>query len=118
MSTVEIGRAAEQQAADYLEAAGFTVLDRNWRNRWCELDIVARRAGVLRVVEVKYRKSVAYGYAAEYISRDKSARLIRAASAWTQAHRYSGPYQIDVITVEGDPTNPRVAHIENAVNGA
>ena len=115
MSTVEFGRAAEQQAAVFLEAAGFAVLDRNWHNRWCELDIVGRRAGVIHFVEVKYRSDVRYGYAAEYISRDKSARLIRAALAWNQAHRYHGPYQIDVVSVEGRADQPSISHIENAI---
>jgi putative endonuclease len=101
VSTVEVGRAAEQRAAEYLERNGYIIIGRNWRNRWCELDIIARKAGVIHFIEVKYRANVAYGYAAEYISRDKTARLIRAALAWNQAHRHFGPYQIDVVSVEG-----------------
>jgi putative endonuclease len=115
VSTVEVGRRAEQQAADFLAAAGFAVVDRNWRNRWCELDIVARRAGVVHFVEVKYRSDTRYGYAAEYISRDKSARLVRAALAWNQAHGYDGPYQIDVIAVEGRAPHPTITHLENVI---
>jgi putative endonuclease len=113
-STTATGRAAEQLAADYLAARGFTVLDRNWRNRWCELDIVARLHGqTTHFVEVKYRRSTAYGYAAEYISADKLARLQRAALAWNQAHRYLGPYQIDVVTVEGALDHPRIVYLPN-----
>jgi putative endonuclease len=115
MTTTSTGRAAEAQAAAYLEAAGYIVLDRNWRNRWCELDIVARRHGTIHFVEVKYRADTRYGLAAEYISYDKSSRLIRAAVAWCQAHRYSGPYQIDVITVEGRLDAPSIELIPNAV---
>ncbi len=115
MSTVEVGRLAEQQAAGYLEAAGYTIIGRNWRTRWCEIDIIASRGPQLHFVEVKYRKNTAYGYAAEYISHDKSRRLIRAALSWTQAQRYDGPYQIDVITVEGDAGSPVIAHLENVV---
>lgn len=115
MTTVEIGRAAEAKAAQYLQAADFQILDRNWRNRWCELDIVARRTGAIHFVEVKFRADIRYGYAAEYISRDKSTRLIRAASAWCQAHCYIGPYQIDVITVEGRAEDPHINHLENVV---
>ncbi|GAC1371986.1 MAG: hypothetical protein NVSMB39_6180 [Candidatus Saccharimonadales bacterium] len=44
-------------------------LGRNWRNRWCEIDIVARRGAQIHFVEVKYRRNVSYGYASEYISR-------------------------------------------------
>jgi putative endonuclease len=116
MSTVETGRTAEQRAADYLASSGYDVVGRNWRNRWCELDIIATRGPVLHIIEVKYRKTTTYGYAAEYVNRDKIARLIRAALAWIQAHHYNGPYQIDVISVEGDPANPKITHLENVIS--
>ncbi len=115
MSTVEIGRAAEQLAAEYLEAASYQIISRNWRNRWCEIDIVASRGQQIHIVEVKYRANTAYGYAAEYISHNKSARLIRSASAWRQANRHTGPYQIDVITVEGSLAQPQIEHLENVL---
>ena len=117
MSPTEVGRAAEQQAADYLTAAGFRVIGRNWRTRWCEIDIIATKGSVLHIVEVKYRKNTSYGYAAEYISHDKSTRLIRAALAWIQAHRYNGPYQIDVISVEGSADHPTIQHLQNVISG-
>ncbi len=115
MSTVEVGRAAEQLAAEYLEAAGYQIIARNWRNRWCEIDIVARRGPEFHIVEVKYRRSTEYGFAAEYISRDKAGRLIRAASAWCQAHHYSSAYQIDVITVEGELRRPEITHLMSVI---
>jgi putative endonuclease len=115
MTTTSTGRAAEQQAADFLVAQGFQIVERNWRNRWCELDIIARRGNTVHFVEVKYRSDTRYGFAAEYISRDKSTRLTRAALAWNQAHRYWGPYQIDVVSVEGSAQDPRITLIENAV---
>ena len=117
MSTTARGRAAEQQAADYLERQGYQVLGRNWRNRWCELDIVARRDRTVHFVEVKYRANTQYGLAAEYISRDKIQRLMRAALAWNQAHSYAGAYQIDVITLEGDLDAPANVHLPNAISG-
>lgn len=117
MSTVEVGRAAETQAAEFLQSAGFQIIGRNWRNRWCELDIIARRGAQIHFVEVKYRADTRYGYAAEYISRDKSNRLIRAALAWCQAHGYNGSYQIDVVSVEGAADNPRITHLESAITG-
>ena len=116
MSTRDTGLAAEARAAQYLEdQLGFTILDRNWRNRWCEIDLVARSQsdarigrGTVHFVEVKYRRSTAYGFAAEYISYDKQHRLTRAAAAWCQAHGYRGAYQIDIITVEGELSAPAI----------
>lgn len=116
MTTTERGRAAEQLAADYLTAQGYQVLDRNWRNRWCELDIVARQAAAIHFVEVKYRATTRYGAAVEYVSRDKILRLRRAALAWNQAHGYHGAYQIDVITVEGELAAPDIAYLPNVIS--
>jgi putative endonuclease len=123
-STTAIGRTAEAQAADYLTVHNYVVLDRNWRNRWCEIDLVAREPAdattnapaIIHFVEVKYRRNVAYGYAAEYVSHDKVGRLIRAAAAWCQAHHYAGPYQIDIIAVEGALAAPRISLIPNAIS--
>jgi putative endonuclease len=75
---------------------------------------VARKNGQVHFVEVKFRSNTSYGFAAEYISYDKSARLIRAALAWNQAHRYDGPYQIDVIAVEG--AKNAITHLENVIS--
>jgi len=118
MTTTATGHAAEQLAADYLAARGYEILSRNWRNRWCELDIVARHRpypSAICFVEVKYRANTAYGYGTEYISHDKANRLRRAALAWNQAHRYTGPFQIDVIAVEGSLASPAITHLSNAI---
>jgi putative endonuclease len=113
MSTTSTGRAAETLAADYLVRQGFTLLDRNWRNRWCELDIVARRSAVVHFVEVKYRASAAFGLPVEYVRYDKITRLGRAALAWSQAHRYQGAYQVDVISLTGSLESPQIEHISD-----
>ena len=115
MSTTSTGRAAEQLAADYLMSRGYTILERNWRNRWCELDIVARRGRTIHFIEVKYRASTAYGLPAEYVNHSKSTRLMRAATAWNQAHRHSGPYQIDLISLTGALERPAIEYLPNAI---
>jgi uncharacterized protein (TIGR00252 family) len=115
-STVEVGHQAETLAAEWLEVAGFHVLARNWRTRWCELDIVCCRQSIIHIVEVKYRRSDAYGSGFEYITPLKAARLQRAALAWLRAHGLSDyPCQLDVIAVSGYPEPKSVAYLPNAI---
>jgi putative endonuclease len=76
--TSHLGDAAELRAACVLEQAGFTVLARNYRCRAGELDIIARRAGVLVIAEVRLRSSAAFGGAGASISAAKRARIVRA----------------------------------------
>jgi Holliday junction resolvase-like predicted endonuclease len=115
-SPTETGRLAEAAAARRLEQVGNTVLDRNWRNRWCELDLVTRCAGVVHFVEVKYRARAHWGTGFDYITHDKIARLHRATLAWCQAHDYHGAFQVDVVSVAGDLANPTIDIIENALS--
>lgn len=113
--SVERGRAAETLAADYLAGRGFEVLDRNWRNRWCELDIVARRGGVVHFVEVKYRRRADWGTGFEAITSDKAQRLRRAALAWNQTSHHSGDYQIDIISVAGELDQAIIDYLPSAI---
>jgi len=110
MST-ELGARAEELAADYLESLDFTILGRNHRTRWSELDIVAEKDGTIHMIEVKYRSNPNYGTGFEYITADKLGRLTRAAEA-LMAHR-DQPYQIDVVAVSGDLDHPSLNLIEN-----
>jgi putative endonuclease len=73
-----LGSAAEVRAASVLEQAGFTVLARNYRCRAGELDIVARRARLLVIAEVRLRTGAAFGGAAASITAAKRARIVRA----------------------------------------
>jgi putative endonuclease len=73
------GLRAEARASALLEQAGFTVLERNWRCRLGELDVVARRKDLLVVAEVRLRSSEDFGGAAGSITAAKRRRIVRAA---------------------------------------
>ena len=81
-----LGKSGEQAAAEYLEAHGFRVLDRNWRSADGEIDIVAVERQVFVVCEVKSRTSTRYGTPLEAVGRAKRARLRRLAVQWLNAH--------------------------------
>jgi putative endonuclease len=81
-----LGRRGEQLAAQYLERAGFRILDRNWRCAEGEIDIVAAERRVLVVCEVKTRSGVGYGGPLDAITRAKRSRLRRLAIRWLVAH--------------------------------
>ncbi|QQS01075.1 MAG: YraN family protein [Austwickia sp.] len=109
-----LGAYGERAAADYLTGQGLQILDRNWRRREGELDIVARDGDCLVVCEVKTRRTLAYGSPLEAVTWRKLARLRRLAGWWIQDHPeltgatrsmrvdvvgvvlpYDGPTQID-----------------------
>jgi len=95
-----VGRYGERLAAEHLQAAGMVVLDRNWRCRWGELDLVARDGDVLVGVEVRTRRSLAAGTPLESVTPRKVARLRRLLGLWRQEHpvRPAG-LRLDVVAV-------------------
>lgn len=95
-----VGHYGERVAERYLVGAGWQVLDRNWRGRDGELDIVAMRAGALVVVEVKTRRGLGFGHPAEAVTARKLARLRRLTAQWLAVHDvHPRSIRIDVIAV-------------------
>jgi len=83
------GLSAESRAAAYLIAKGYRILFRRFRTPVGEIDIVARRRGVLVFVEVKARERLAD--AAEAIGKRQQNRIIAAAEFWLAGHPEDGP---------------------------
>src|SRR2546429_9812689 len=76
----ESGRRAEELAADFLRSQGFEILERNYRRRLGELDIIAERSGVLVIAEVRTRSSTAFGGAAGSVDRGNQQGITRPAA--------------------------------------
>ena len=109
-----VGDRGEDVACAHLEAMGWTVLDRNWRCREGELDVVARADELLVFCEVKTRRSQRFGAPVEAVTVPKARRLRRLAWAWLAEHGLRGePFRIDVVGVlcrTGEP--PRLQHLQ------
>lgn len=101
MTTTSTGRQAESKAAEYLKQHGFTVLEQNWRTRYCEIDIVARKDQTVYFVEVKYRTSDSWGGGLDYITPNKLKQMGFAAEIWVSANKWQYDYQLAAIEVGG-----------------
>jgi ribonuclease HII len=82
----DVGNRGEDSAAGYLRSSGFTIIDRNWRVKAGEIDIIAEKDGVIHFVEVKYRKNKNQGGGIAAITPTKLGRMERAARLWMQRH--------------------------------
>ncbi len=111
-----VGRHGEDVVARALKDQGWEVLARNWRCPLGEIDIVARDGGDAVVVEVKTRRSVAFGTPLEAVTRVKLARLRRLAAAWlaAQDRRFDG-VRVDVVGVLLPPAGAAIlTHVRGA----
>jgi putative endonuclease len=116
-----LGRWGEDLAARHLAAAGLVVLDRNWRCRDGELDVVAREPdGTVVFVEVKTRSTSAFGLPSEAVGRTKARRIRRLASAWLAQQPSAdpsegAPVRFDVVSIVRSPGEaPMVQHLLGA----
>ena len=95
-----VGRYGEDVAEAHVRRRGWQVLERNWRCRDGELDLVALDGDELVVVEVKTRRSTAYGHPAEAVTAVKLARVRRLAAQWLAVHDvHPRSIRVDVIAV-------------------
>ena len=116
-TTKNLGDQGEELAGDYLLAHGCTLLDRQWRCRYGELDLVARDAdGTICFVEVKLRSGNLAGLPREAVDRRKRERLRAAAACYLSQHDLVAPARFDVAEIYTDEAHRplRLEYLENA----
>ncbi len=100
-STTALGRHAEDRALAWLQSQGLQLVERNVRSRRGEIDLIMRDGATLVFVEVRQRRSSAYGGAAASIGARKQARLWHAAELYLQRHGRAVACRFDAICIEG-----------------
>ncbi len=111
MKAQEIGKNGEDSAVAYLENLQYVIIERNWRYKRCEIDIIAKQNTILVFVEVKSRKNNMYGFPEEFVSASKIDKMQEAASAYIEQHNWQGELRFDIIALEN---NHKIKHFEDA----
>jgi len=99
MKTTKVGDIGEEMAAIELGRRGYEIIERNWKTRICEIDVIAKRNEVVYFVEVKYRSSKLQGDGFDYITPAKLHHMQRAAEIWVGETRWSGEYALLAVAV-------------------
>ena len=115
MNTKLTGNEGENRAASYLEAKGFEIIERNWRTKGGEIDIIAFKNDILAFVEVKTLPNGTLDMIQRELNYQKRQRIIKTSKRFLLNHRqYSNSYiRYDVIVIDMPGMEP-VYHIENA----
>jgi putative endonuclease len=106
------GEWAETLAATHLERHGIQLLERNYRIRGGEVDLIARDGDVIVFLEVKQRSSDSHGTAGEFITARKAALVRRAALHYLE--RDDVACRFDAVLIEGNARAPRVTWLKDA----
>lgn len=96
------GDAGEERALRYLEKQGLKLVERNFRCKGGEIDLIMQDGGMLAFVEVRKRAGAGFGGAAASITARKQARLVIAAQTFLQRYRMPPACRFDVVAIDGD----------------
>lgn len=117
ITRIELGRIGEDAAVEYLLSCGYKLLERNFRTRYGEVDIVAMDGAELVFVEVKSRSTNRYGTAFESVHKSKQLKIRRLAALYLQSKQgFLGQCRFDVVGVQLDKEGQvnKVTLIRNA----
>lgn len=118
MSTKQDGDWGEALVEKYLSERGCRIVEREWRCRFGEIDLIAEQEGTLLFVEVKLRTNLRYGMPRESVTAKKQEKLRSAALLYLSMHGLDAPARFDVAEVYTDAhhsaRSTRIEYIENA----
>jgi ribonuclease HII len=104
ITTKKIGDEAEDEAANHLVRLGHEIIERNWKTKYCEIDIVSHKDGTVYFTEVKYRKSPDQGGGIAAITTKKLNQMKFAAKLYAQSRRMDDhDLLLAVMTLTGKP---------------
>lgn len=106
----DLGKKGEEDAINYLKNKNFIILEKNYRYRRAEIDIIARKENNLHCIEVKTRSRIDYGNPESFVSKAKIKLLIEAINQYVENNMLDVHIQFDIISVYKE----NIEHIENA----
>ena len=116
MNTRGVGSRYEQTACDYLTDKGYKILERNYRNSFGEIDIIALDKDEIVFIEVKTRTSQKYGFAAEAVDDNKKRHLLNSIRYYVYSRNLQNEFiRIDVIEVYINNGKRTINHIKQAI---
>ncbi|WP_210462169.1 YraN family protein [Rufibacter roseolus] len=109
-----LGKLGEQAAEAHLTTLGYQVVERNYRYKRAEVDLILVKEKTLVLVEVKTRSTHQYGFPEEAVSSRKEAMLQLAADYYIEQHQWPHDVRFDVVSILWRQGQPEILHIEDA----
>ncbi len=95
------GSEAEERVAGYLRQNDYKIIGQNWKTKWCEIDIIAKKDNCMHFIEVKYRTSDTQGGGYDYITPQKLRKMDLAARSWVEMNDWNKEYVLSAAEVSG-----------------
>lgn len=110
----ELGELGEELAVEALEKNGYEIVERNWRYKKAEIDIIARKNDILAIVEVKTRSSDYIGNPQDFVSSKKIKLLVEAVNEYVISKDLDVEVRFDIIAIIKNENRLTLEHLEDA----
>lgn len=110
----ELGKEGEELAVAYLLKNGYKIVARNFRYLKAEVDIIARKKGILAVVEVKTRSTPDFGDPQEFVKKKQINSLVKAVDFFVNEKELDVEVRFDIIAIISNKAGTRIEHLEDA----
>lgn len=110
----DLGSKGEQIAVDYLIQKNYSILERNWRYKKAEIDIIALLQGTLAIVEVKTRSTDYFGNPQDFVNPKKIKMLTEAVNEYVISNNLDVEVRFDIIAIVTQNNKTQIEHLENA----
>ena len=110
----ELGELGEDLAVEELEKNGYEIMERNWRYKKAEIDIIARKNGILAIVEVKTRSSDYFGDPQDFVNSKKIKLLVEAVNEYVNSKDLDIEVRFDIIAIIRNQNKLTLEHLEDA----
>jgi putative endonuclease len=111
---IKRGTEGEQAAAEFLISKGFEIVQRNYRHKRSEIDLIVRKDNWLIFVEVKLRSSARFGHPEEFVDRKKEKKVLEGAAQYLHESAWQGNVRYDIVAVSLIRGDAKILHIEDA----
>lgn len=108
------GNEGEEIARAHLLKLGYTILEKNWRHKHLEIDVIASINNTLVIVEVKLRANAFFGNPEEFVTLSKQKKLIKAADFYIKENNVNCEARFDIVSVIQNAYELKVEHFEGA----
>lgn len=108
------GKKGEDQAVEFLKEKGYEILQRNYRFKKSEIDLICEKDELLVFVEVKTRRSRNYGYPESFVSSNQQKAIVRAAEQYISAYSWQGDIRFDIVAILEIKGVSEIEHFKDA----
>ena len=112
-SQQQTGQQGENIALDYLNKKGLVLVERNFRYRRAEVDLIVQQDKLLVFVEVKTRRDISFGFPETFVSPEQAQLIVAAADHYVQENNWNGMIRFDIVAITLVP-DLKIEHFEDA----